>query len=163
MEALTAPTTVSLFDVLRERQAQAQRFGAAYGAPVADTDSMLFWLSRALSTAREAADRKQVHVAASASVDQSSVARLEKGISWPRDPERFVNAYADDLDIDSIDLWEEAVRQWRAHREGGAGDPADIIEPLAPTPVQGGSRRKPGASGTSKRSSSAGRRRQARS
>lgn len=163
MAATALDTTVSLLDVLRERQAQAQAHGVTYGAPVADTDSMLFWLSRALTDARKAAERKQVHVAASASVDQSTLARFEKGISWPRNPETFVDAYADDLGISAIDLWEEAIRQWRAFREGGEGDPADITQQLVPPGGPAGSEDNPTATDTAKRSAEASRRKPARS
>lgn len=162
MASLAPPATVSLMDILRERQAQAQAHGGTYGPAVADTDSMLFWLSRALTEARKTADRKQVHVAASASVDQSTLARFEKGVSWPRNPETFVDAYADDLGISAIDLWEEAIRQWRAFREGGEGDPADIIESLVPLEDPAGSASKRAASDTAKRSAAASRQRPAR-
>lgn len=83
---------------------------------------MLFWLSRACRAAREAAGRKQVHVAASADVDQSTIARFEKQTAWPRHTDRVVAAYADDLDIGAIDLWQEAMRLWLAERDGSADD-----------------------------------------
>ena len=130
MLSATAPAPVSLLDVLREREAQAHRHGASYLAPVADTDSMLFWLARAASAAREAAGRKQVHVAASADLDQSSIARFEKGISWPRQPDTIVGAYAEDLDVSPIQLWEQALQLWREHLDTGAtpAGVADLVE-----------------------------------
>lgn len=84
---------------------------------------MLFWLTRAARDARIAAGRLQVHVAASANVNQSTIDRFEKGGAWPRDTDRFVNAYADDLDIEPVQLWDEALRLWREHladRDGAA-------------------------------------------
>lgn len=90
---------------------------------------MLFWLSRACKAAREAAGRKQVHVAASANVDQSTIARFEKQTAWPRHTDRVVAAYADDLDIEGIDLWQEAMRLWIADQAGGVDDAPEPIRP----------------------------------
>lgn len=119
--AATAPaTSVDFFDALRQREAQAAGFGARHLAVVPDRNSMLYWLAEAAKEARTAISRKQVHVAASADTDQSTVARFEKRIAWPRDPDRIVKAYADDLDFDSLDLWEQAVRMWREDRESQA-------------------------------------------
>ena len=117
---------VSLLDVLSQRQAQARRHGATYLAPVADQDSMLFWLARACKAAREAAGRKQVHVAASANSDQSTIARFEKATAWPRATDQIVAAYADDLDIDPLDLWQEAMRLWADDRAGGLSEPPEL-------------------------------------
>ena len=74
---------------------------------------MLQWLAQTCRDARLAARRKQVHVGASADVDQSTVNRFEKAIAWPRNPDRLVAAYADDLDISPIDLWQAAIDLWR--------------------------------------------------
>lgn len=90
---------------------------------------MLFWLSRACEAARKAASRRQVHVAASANVDQSTIARFEKGTAWPRQTDRVVAAYADDLEVDAVDLWQEALRLWAEDREGGLGEPPSITPP----------------------------------
>lgn len=126
MLSQTPTAAVSLLDVLSQRQAQAQRMGATYLAPVADQDSMLFWLSRACTAARKTANRKQVHVAASADVDQSTIARFERAVAWPRHTDRVVAAYADDLDIDAIDLWREALRLWQDDQAGRDEPPALI-------------------------------------
>lgn len=80
---------------------------------VNDEQALLHWLARTCRDARTAARRKQVHVGASADVDQSTVNRFEKAIAWPRNPDRLVAAYADDLDISSIDLWQAAIDLWR--------------------------------------------------
>lgn len=86
---------------------------------------MLFWLARACTSARKAAGRRQVHVAASANVDQSTIGRFEKGNAWPRHTDRVVAAYADDLDVHPIELWQEALRLWRADK---AGEGHDVVE-----------------------------------
>lgn len=129
MAATTHQTVVPLLDFLSERQAQAQAHGAAYLAPVADENSMVFWLSRACKAARTAAGRKQVHVAAGADTDQSTIARFERSGTWPRDPDQIVSAYADDLDIESIDLWRTALELWAESRNGGADEPPALTPP----------------------------------
>jgi hypothetical protein len=75
---------------------------------------MLYWLAQAAKQAREAAERKQVHVAASADRDQSSIYRFEQARTWPRDPDAIIGAYADDLDVDPVEIWATAVELWRA-------------------------------------------------
>jgi hypothetical protein len=130
-------TSRTLLEILRERDTQASGSGRPYLAPVADEDTMLFWLSKAASAARDEARRKQVHVAAGADVDQSTIWRFERAGAWPRNPDRVVAAYAEDLDITAFDLWEEALRLWREHREGvsesPARDAAQAAERLAQT------------------------------
>lgn len=84
---------------------------------------MLYWLAQAAKQARETAERKQVHVAAEADKDQSSVYRFEQGEAWPRDTDLMVTAYAQDLDIDVIDLWEAALKMWRE-----SGEKATVAE-----------------------------------
>ena len=74
---------------------------------------MLYWLGLVAREAREARGRKQVHIAASLSVNQETIGRFERGEAWPRNPDLTVVAYADDLDVDPRDLWGEAVRRWR--------------------------------------------------
>src|SRR4051794_41917074 len=81
-------TSPQLLDVLRSRQAQAQALGGAYAAAVAAPDAMLYWLARAAKQSREAAGRKQVHVAAEADKDQSSIYRFESAGGWARGTER---------------------------------------------------------------------------
>lgn len=109
MSSLALP---DLMGVLRERQEQAGTVCAPYLAPVANDDTMLYWLAKAAKGLREAAGRKQVHVAAGADVDQSSVWRFEEKGRWPRDPDKIIRAYADDLDIEPIQIWGEAIRLW---------------------------------------------------
>jgi hypothetical protein len=75
---------------------------------------MLPWITGACRDARIAAGRKQVHVAASADVDQSTVNRFEGATAWPRDMDRMVSAYADDLGIPALELWRRAIDAWGA-------------------------------------------------
>lgn len=130
MAALTSQTSVSLLDVLSQRQTQAQEHGTPYLAAVPDADSMLYWLARACKAAREAAARKQVHVAASANVDQSTITRFEKGLAWSRDTDKIVAAYADDLDVPPIWLWQEALRRWQEDQAGTPLSTPEVTERL---------------------------------
>jgi hypothetical protein len=116
MQATTPQTGHDFYAMLRAREAQAAQFGRRHLAAVPDRNSMLFWLAEAAKDARLAAKRKQVHVAASAGagVDQSTIARFEKHIAWPRDVDIIVQAYADDLDVAAVELWDQALKKWRA-------------------------------------------------
>ena len=129
MAATTPTAAVPLLDFLSQRQAQARDNGAAYLAPVPDENAMVFWLSAACKAARELTDRRQVHIAAEANVDQSTIARFEDVRAWPKRPDHIVNAYASDLELDPYDLWEEALRMWREYREGRGDAPPDISPP----------------------------------
>jgi hypothetical protein len=78
-----------------------------------DPATMIHYLAEVAKEARERAQRKQVHIAAQMSADQSRIYRFEQGDRWPRDVEKIVSAYAEDLDIDPALIWDEAVRRFR--------------------------------------------------
>jgi transcriptional regulator with XRE-family HTH domain len=78
---------------------------------------MLPWIGAAARAAREARARKQVHIAATLGVDQGTIGRFEGGRAWPRDPDKVVAAYAEDLDMDPLEIWEAAVAEWAAGRK----------------------------------------------
>lgn len=82
-----------------------------------DADRMLYWLAQACRAARERAGRKQVQVAASAGANQNTISRFERGEVWPRDLGRIVDAYVDDVEVDPLELWSEALRLWRHERQ----------------------------------------------
>jgi len=103
----------SLPELLSQRQAQARIDSGAYLHAVADEATMLYWVALACRSARESAGRLQVHIGASANVDQSTINRFEKHIAWPRDADKLVAAYAEDLGIEPIQLWREALRLWQ--------------------------------------------------
>lgn len=84
---------------------------------------MIYWLAQAAKELREAADRKHVHIAASMSKDQSTVYRFEAAAGWPRDTDVFIAAYADDLDITPLQIWERALKLWKEH-----GEQANVAE-----------------------------------
>lgn len=73
---------------------------------------MLPFLAAAARGAREDAGRLQVHIAASANVTESVITRFEARRAWPRDPDRIIGAYADDLDLHPVDIWQRAVHLW---------------------------------------------------
>lgn len=136
MASTPSQVTVDFFSALREREAQAQAFGNRHLESVADTESMLYWLAEAARKARLTAGRKQVHVAASykavakEAVDQSTIARFEKHIAWPRDADAMIAAYADDLNVTAVELWSAAVEMWRedAGRAKPPRDPLGLAE-----------------------------------
>ena len=78
---------------------------------------MLHWLLIAARELREAQDRKPPDVGFWLG-DASGVYRFEQGKGWPRDPDRMVNAYAKECNIeDARELWALALELWRAHGE----------------------------------------------
>ena len=80
---------------------------------------MLFWIATACKQARKHAGRIQSQIAASAVVDQATINRFEHHIAWPKvGADRIVAAYADDLDIDVLALWQQAIHLW-SRRKGG--------------------------------------------
>lgn len=63
-------------------------------------------------------------------MDQSAVSRFEHAKGWPRGkdgrgPDQLIAAYADDLDLHPIELWEAALAMWRASLSQSQGDPAE--------------------------------------
>lgn len=131
--------------IMCEVQTQAAFLGNVdHAFPMAE-DTFIYWLARAAKQLREDADRKQVHIAAAMSIDQSSIYRFEQGRNWPRDPDLVIAAYADDLDLDDPrQIWDLALTMWReqgqapnvdelvSRRDGGVADRlAEPVEDLA--------------------------------
>lgn len=114
--------TPSLPEILGMRRAQAQAQTATYSGGMAQ-DTMVYWLAQAAKELREAAGRKQVHIAASMSKDQSTVYRFEQGGTVPRDLDIFVAAYADDLDVRPSEIWARGLQLWRE-----SGEEATVAE-----------------------------------
>src|ERR1700694_4168260 len=92
---------------------QAAQDGKVYGPRM---EAMMHFLRQAARELREERDRKQVHIAAGGDVDQSTVNRFERGESQPRDLDALVEAYADDFDMQAMDIWAHALELWRASR-----------------------------------------------
>jgi hypothetical protein len=87
---------------------------APHVTPVPDDgDRMLPWIAKVCREARLAAGRRQVHIAVRADVDQSTVNRFETVQGWPRDVDRMIAAYGEDLGISSLELWRRAADAWR--------------------------------------------------
>lgn len=82
------------------------------------THAMLYWLAEACKRARENEGRIQVHIAASLNQAQSSVTRFENHDGQPRDLDAMVAAYAEDLDIEPVQLWTKALDLWTANGGG---------------------------------------------
>jgi transcriptional regulator with XRE-family HTH domain len=91
------------------------------------TNTMLYWLTQAAKELREEADRKQVHIAATMSIDQSTIYRFEQGRAWPRQTDLVIAAYAEDLGIDDARaIWRRALEMWDA--QGEAPTVADLMD-----------------------------------
>jgi transcriptional regulator with XRE-family HTH domain len=74
---------------------------------------MLQHLGQACREARVAAGLRQIDVATSAGTTHATISRFEAGLYWPKDPDAWVKAYADELGVDSLHLWAEAITRWR--------------------------------------------------
>ncbi len=73
---------------------------------------MLPWLGRACRQAREEKNVVQVKIAAAIEVNQTTIARFEDGVAWPKRPEEVLMAYASELNIDVRLLWLHAFVLW---------------------------------------------------
>ena len=79
---------------------------------------MSYWLAQACRLVREDAKLSQTRVAGEVGVRETSVYRFEIGSSWPRDPERYVNAYAKLAGLeDPRTVWMRALELWGQHGE----------------------------------------------
>lgn len=92
---------------------------------MARISGMLPWVAQVATDRRLALGKRQVHVAAMADVDQSTIDRFERCMAWPRKLDQVIAAYAEILGVTQQDLWAEAVERWRdadATDSGGVGD-----------------------------------------
>lgn len=97
----------------------------------ARTDTLVYWLAQVAKQLREQAGRKQVHIAAAMSIDQSTIYRFEQGERWPRQADLIVAAYAEDLGIeDPRDIWQQAVDAWR--ERGDAPTVTQLLDAAVP-------------------------------
>jgi hypothetical protein len=120
MEASASPQTAGNSSQPQGRSLVAVR---AYGPRVADS-AMIKFLAAAAKQLREEADRRLYQVASSPTdrLDPSTIYRFEKG-RWPENADRMVDLYADDLEIEPIEIWARALELWQeAQRsENGRG------------------------------------------
>ena len=92
---------------------------------------MIHFVAQAAREARLEAGRKQVHIAASIDRDQSMIARFERGAAWPRDVDKILEGYADDLGISALDLWKRALEMARAAQPNPLSQATEAAETLA--------------------------------
>lgn len=79
---------------------------------------MAYWLAQACRLTREEAGLSQTKVAGEVGVRETSVYRFEIGGGWARDPEKYVNAYAQLAGQDDPrQIWDRALELWRDHGE----------------------------------------------
>lgn len=77
---------------------------------------MGYWVAQACRLVREEAKLSQTKVAGEVDVRETSVYRFEIGGGWPRDPERYVNAYAKTAGLsDPREIWARALELWHQH------------------------------------------------
>lgn len=74
---------------------------------------MLQHLGEAARRARETAGLRQIDIATTARVGHVTVSRFERGEAWPHRPDELVDAYAEELGVEAIDLWVAALEAWR--------------------------------------------------
>lgn len=103
--------------------AQVALLRAAYSEAMAD-GGMAYWIATAASTMRAEKGRMMVHVAAELSTAESKISRFERHISFPRNLDETIAAYARDLEVRPIEIWERALKLWRE-------DPAATAPPVA--------------------------------
>lgn len=75
---------------------------------------MLEHIGPAARDARERAGLKQIDIATAARVSHVAVSRFERAESWPRHPDALVEAYAAELGVEPIELWQAALERWRS-------------------------------------------------
>lgn len=107
-----------------------------HAVPQAGPDQLLFWLARVAEFARTSRQPEipKARVAQLLEVAPSTITRFEQGLSWPRDPDATMTAYAYLVGRDPRELWEAAVSSLLA--EGDRPDPETYLKideiPVAP-------------------------------
>lgn len=116
---------------IRRPHTPARGAEACHLALVPDKNTMLYWLAQVCRAERvdrkpkvkalDVASRIRDHMPNGESVDNATISRFEKGTIWPRTPtDAIVAAYADELRVEPIELWTEALRLWHTHLAGEA-------------------------------------------
>lgn len=70
---------------------------------------MLHALGRVVKEARVKAELRQIDIATAAGVSHSVISRLERGKSWPLEPDVVVRAYESECGLRRNELWQRAV------------------------------------------------------
>jgi DNA-binding XRE family transcriptional regulator len=70
---------------------------------------MLQQLARVAREARLAAGLRQLDIATAAGVSHETISHLERADGWPLDPDRIIDAYEDELDLERGELWKRAA------------------------------------------------------
>ena len=73
---------------------------------------MLPYLAQVARSARRGAELRQIDIASRAGLSHASVSRFETGQGWPKDPDRLIEAYAREADVDVRELWRAALEAW---------------------------------------------------
>lgn len=99
-----------------------------HGMAEASPDRLLFWLARVARFARQTRTPEipKARVAQLLDVAPSTITRFEQGLSWPKDPDATMLAYAYLIGRNPSELWEAAVRSLL--EEGAEPNPADVLK-----------------------------------
>jgi transcriptional regulator with XRE-family HTH domain len=122
--------------VLEQAPRRTKGHHPALMADGANTNTMSFWLAQAARQIREAADVKQVEIAARMGrTDQSTVYRFEEGNRYSRDLDLMIAAYAEECGVgDPRGIWALAHELWMEH---GRAPSVDELRPAGPTHATG--------------------------
>jgi len=71
-------------------------------------------LGKAARTLRRERGIKLVRVGAALDKTEAALARFERGEAQPNDLDATIQAYAEELDIDPIEIWQLALEYWDA-------------------------------------------------
>jgi len=71
---------------------------------------MLQALGRVAREARLAKGLRQIDIATAAGVSHGAISRVERGVSWPKDPDLIVAAYERECGLIEDEIWRRAVR-----------------------------------------------------
>ena len=93
--------------------------GRDYGCTPMARGTMIQFLAAVAKEARREAEIKPARIAVTIDTDLSTIYRFEKG-RWPRDVDQIIAGYAEELEIEPIELWKVALARWCAQLSDGS-------------------------------------------
>lgn len=114
---------------LRSYGPQVRGYDGSYRPPGVEVPrgDMAFWLGAVARGLREDAQRKAIHIASKADKTEATISRFEtnKTKTFP-DADGLLPAYARDLEIDELAIWEAALSAYRGSRQIPSVRPQDV-------------------------------------
>lgn len=80
---------------------------------------MLKCLGEVAREERRKANKRPLDVAVAVDRDTATVARFERGESWPRNFDDFLDNYADAIEVEVADLWRGALDRYLESNSDG--------------------------------------------